>query len=807
MADYQMGGYIEGETPEEYQRRQEEERRRREAEAANTPVTQTVVTNPDGSQQMTIKGTPQALSPANPNTPTVTQPVVPNPDEYAAETERLKRQAQISQGTPVGEVPTATRSLSVGPTVPAVPNIGQLPQPGPGVQTASVNPDAAFQRMLQVESGNQNYTPQGTPVTSPKGAMFAAQVMPTTAQNPGYGVRPAQAQTPEEYNRVGADYYQAMLKKYNGNEDMARAAYNAGPGRVDQAIAQGQKLGIDPVSLLPRETQDYIKKTAAPVVPGVQVASNEPTAGLQQAAAIRENNWKNAYETGQGPNSFNNRFTEASKTNDPRQFLDMHRDESLTPEQRTLAGKQAQQLLNQQMGEVRGKQELSGMSENDIARLLKSKTEEGSFAKLLLLGFISPTLAGKEAAKLGLNDQWHSAVDDQGKPVLFKTRDGVPIEGYNGQTGQSLSAKELIGAASQVGLKTTDISLTPHQAVINGEVHTISTKRTPNGIMYKDDTAGTGWTNQAPAGLTNIGQQDPGHVKGLTAKKQIETQMRTDNAKATAVGGQPLHSEAQIAAAGNRAYTGISGKAFPGAEAVTGAAPEAATTANTANPPAAASTAPGKSNAPAGPKSLAQQILDYDVAPPTGPTTAAKIALQNEINRLASEQGKTYNAGNFKIASKTRQDFTTGQQGKAVQSMNVAIDHLDTLGEAADKLKNGNITAFNAIANQYARNTGEPAITDFNALKSIVGSEVAKAVVGGASALGDREEIRKEIDAANSPKQLAGVIEKYQKLMAGQVKGLRQTYESVGLKDFDEKLLPRTKFVLNQTQAPSRSKW
>jgi len=50
----------------------EEERRRREA--ANQPVKQTTVYNPDGTQEVTIKGTPEALSPINPNTPTLYAP-------------------------------------------------------------------------------------------------------------------------------------------------------------------------------------------------------------------------------------------------------------------------------------------------------------------------------------------------------------------------------------------------------------------------------------------------------------------------------------------------------------------------------------------------------------------------------------------------------------------------------------------------------------------------------------------------------------------------------------------------------------
>ena len=367
-----------------------------------------------------------------------------------------------------------------------------------------------------------------------------------------------------------------------------------------------------------------------------------------------------------------------------------------------------------------------------------------------------------------------------------------------------MTSDELISYASQGTGKTSDVSLTNHQALVDGKLHTFETKRTPSGLMYRDATANGSWTRTAPEGMTNIGQQDPAHLKALAAKKQIETQMRSDNAKAVGVGGQPIHSEAAIQAAGNTAYQGITGKPFAGMGEAATAAPAATPTAAPAATPTAApaATAPVKPGA----KTLAQQILDYDAPPPSGPTTPAKVALQNEVNKLAAEQGKTYDAGQYKIASKTRQDFLTGQQGKAVQSMNVAIDHLDTLNKAGQALNNGNVTLFNSIGNTFSKNTGNPQVTDFNSLKSIVGSEVAKAVTGGASALGDREEIRAEINAANSPAQLLGVIQKYQQLMAGQVKGLKQTYESgTGRKDFEEKLLPRTKQILNEVDEGPRA--
>ena len=213
--EYDQMGNIVGEYESD-----EERRRRLAAEALQKPVKQTITTNPDGSQEMTIKGTPEALSPMNPNTPTVTGPVAP---------------------------------------------------------------DEMFRRMQQIESGNRDFDAQGRPVTSPAGAMFRNQVMPATAANPGYGIRPAQAQTPEEYNRVGEEYYQAMLKKFGGNQAAAAAAYNAGPGRVQQNM-QANSGQLNPQQL-PRETQGYLQKLgqmASNMIPSAQAGTLPPQAQAQQ---------------------------------------------------------------------------------------------------------------------------------------------------------------------------------------------------------------------------------------------------------------------------------------------------------------------------------------------------------------------------------------------------------------------------------------------------------------------------------------------------------------------------------------------
>ena len=85
--------------------------------------------------------------------------------------------------------------------------------------------------LINQESGGNNNA------VSPKGARGLTQVMPKTGEDPGYGVAPLKNQSPEEYRRFGKDYLVAMLNKYDGDVEKSLAAYNAGPGNVDDWVA------------------------------------------------------------------------------------------------------------------------------------------------------------------------------------------------------------------------------------------------------------------------------------------------------------------------------------------------------------------------------------------------------------------------------------------------------------------------------------------------------------------------------------------------------------------------------------------
>lgn len=140
-----------------------------------------------------------------------------------------------------------------------------------------------FDRMvaltLQAESGGRRYGPDGkTLLTSPKGAKGEMQVLDGTNKDPGFGVRPAKDDSPDERARVGRDYLAAMLKRYGGDTAKAWAAYNAGPGALDEAIMRaGSRPGGDWLTMMPAETQAYVTKN----VQRLQSGERPPAPTLQ----------------------------------------------------------------------------------------------------------------------------------------------------------------------------------------------------------------------------------------------------------------------------------------------------------------------------------------------------------------------------------------------------------------------------------------------------------------------------------------------------------------------------------------------
>jgi hypothetical protein len=102
---------------------------------------------------------------------------------------------------------------------------------------------------------------------SRKGAIGLMQLIPTTAQRFGA----SDAFNPKQNVDAGVRYLKALLERYNGNLDLALAAYNAGEGAVDRAH------GIPAY----RETRNYVQK--------VQNAYYRPGSGRLDTAFVKTN--------------------------------------------------------------------------------------------------------------------------------------------------------------------------------------------------------------------------------------------------------------------------------------------------------------------------------------------------------------------------------------------------------------------------------------------------------------------------------------------------------------------------------------
>jgi hypothetical protein len=104
--------------------------------------------------------------------------------------------------------------------------------------------DLLWPRLIQQESGGNPFA------LSPRGAFGVAQLMPDTAKDPGFGIRPFNPNVPGDNERMGKDYLRAMLARYRGDPARALVAYNWGPGNADNWNGDN--------SALPKETQNYV---------------------------------------------------------------------------------------------------------------------------------------------------------------------------------------------------------------------------------------------------------------------------------------------------------------------------------------------------------------------------------------------------------------------------------------------------------------------------------------------------------------------------------------------------------------------
>lgn len=150
-----------------------------------------------------------------------------------------------------GSVPVGSFTVTPPPGAPAHAGLGKVGRADPRTHAelfrtaarANGIDDAWLRAIAHAESGFR------ADAVSPKGAQGVMQLMPATARE--YSV--SDPFSAAESIRAGARYLSILLRRFDGDRQLAAAAYNAGPGAV------AHYGGVPPYA----ETQAYIGKVEA----------------------------------------------------------------------------------------------------------------------------------------------------------------------------------------------------------------------------------------------------------------------------------------------------------------------------------------------------------------------------------------------------------------------------------------------------------------------------------------------------------------------------------------------------------------
>lgn len=147
-----------------------------------------------------------------------------------------------------------------------------------------------FSRVIGAESGGQQFAANGKPLTSRAGAVGIAQVMPRTAPEAarlaGVAWDEGRYRTDPAYNaQIGRAYFEKQLETF-GDPGKAAAAYNAGPGRVQQAVLRYGDAWLDH---MPNETKQYVGRVVGG--PPAQIVGQPRSSGSGEQKAPSGYEW------------------------------------------------------------------------------------------------------------------------------------------------------------------------------------------------------------------------------------------------------------------------------------------------------------------------------------------------------------------------------------------------------------------------------------------------------------------------------------------------------------------------------------
>lgn len=143
------------------------------------------------------------------------------------------------------------------------------------------------------------------------------------------------------------------------------------------------------------------------------------------------------------------------------------------------------------------------------------------------------------------------------------------------------------------------------------------------------------------------------------------------------------------------------------------------------------------------------------LVPVPGSAGIPRSPMQEQLMQIVTARDPTFSP----LRYEARQNVLTGHDAPDIQALNTIPVHIDAALKAAEALKNFKFQPGNQVWNMFARVFGTTPTTDFNAFKTIVESDLARAL--GSQTIPEIQALGKNIHDAQSPDQLNKALMDY----------------------------------------------
>lgn len=512
-----------------------------------TQIKETRTIDPQtGETKIKIEGTEKDLSAANPNTPTYSGAKTPvSPQQFNQQQYNASIGAQESGNRPnIGYHNKNTSSAfgQYGLTNAAYQDARRL-NPNLPADITQATPEQQTQAMNSFTQQNARAL-QSYGIDPNQNNLAAAHFLGAKGLNDFMTKRDEQ----------GRPYISPQAQAANGGYEKAAAIANqrlggqaaaasgatqmptAVPGQ-GVAVATGQ--GVQGTMTNQPVTPDQVAQQAQQPLPanqGIKIPGLTPTNQMETQVGQQIPSMVQTPEAIQ-------RFQ--SNQDNIDELVKMRNDASLPEYIRKRSADRAYELMNtdynKSKADARAKEMVQNGDQMGIAKALasKPKDEEGSWLKMILLGFISPQLAGQEAIKLGIaptkyEDQTLTKEDGTEVGVQLKRRADGKIIGGEYHDGTPMSAEDIqLAQAGNLG-KGVHVTKVDNMVDPNNPNRIITKQELSNGkqrFMSAGKRVTEGLENLVPA--AQYTQQEDKRVndaysklKGLVANPTEEQKLQ-----------------------------------------------------------------------------------------------------------------------------------------------------------------------------------------------------------------------------------------------------------------------------------------